>query len=304
MKKILNHQTYRTENYSSSPLLESTLFVTIWLTLLFFSLCITALIVTEKISKETIHTNLKGNPLIAKGYRVYQFIEKFPFKLKSLVIQLTFRWKSSILFIVILSFSIMIFFFTQLIADETIEKSEETTPDFILSSKQLTAEEHVNGYIIETNQSVSFDYKSVEDLQRLPGVVYIDKVPNSLGSTLLLTKQQLSPNIKSWINTYKLENINVEISEHTIDNLVPNNLIPIPNVNFVLVNDSELKHLQRMYSFDESSVRKVKKSRSAFIFFPEINQKEMNNKIINGDEVKIGRIAYSDEKNQNLKIGI
>ncbi len=198
----------------------------------------------------------------------------------------------------------MIFFFTQLIADETIEKSEETTPDFILSSKQLTAEEHVNGYIIETNQSVSFDYKSVEDLQRLPGVVYIDKVPNSLGSTLLLTKQQLSPNIKSWINTYKLENINVEISEDTIDNLVPNNLIPIPNVNFVLVNDSELKHLQRMYSFDESSVRKVKKSRSAFIFFPEINQKEMNNKIINGDEVKIGRIAYSDEKNQNLKIGI
>ncbi|GIN46392.1 ABC transporter permease [Bacillus paralicheniformis] len=307
LKKILNHQTYRTENYSSSPLLESTLFVTIWLTLLFFSLCITALIVTEKISKETIHTNLKGNPLIAKGYRVYQFIEKFPFKLKSLVIQLTFRWKSSILFIVILSFSIMIFFFTQLIADETIEKSEETTPDFILSSKQLTAEEHVNGYIIETNQSVSFDYKSVEDLQRLPGVVYIDKVPNSLGSTLLLTKQQLSPNIKSWINTYKLENINVEISEDTIDNLVPNNLIPIPNVNFVLVNDSELKHLQRMYSFDESSVRKVKKSRSAFIFFPEINQKEMNNKIINGDEVKIGRIAYSDEKkpkfeNWDLKV--
>lgn len=297
LKKILNHQTYVTDSYSSSPLLESTLFVTIWLIVLFFSLCITALILTEKISKETIQTNLKGNPRIVKGYRVYQFIEKFPFKLKSLVIQLGFRWKSSILFIVILSFSIMIFFFTQLISEEIIDKPEETTPDFILSSKQLTAEEHVNGYAIETNQSVSFDYKSVEDLQRMPGIIYIDKVPNSLGSTLLLTKQQLSPYIKSWLSNYKLENINVEISEDTIDNLIPNNLIPIPNVEIVLVNDSELKQLKYMYNFEESSIGKLKKSRSAFIFFPEINQKGMNNKIINGDEVKIGRIAFtSNEK--------
>ncbi|MCY7864613.1 ABC transporter permease [Bacillus spizizenii] len=311
LKKFLNNYTFKIDNkLKTTTLLDSSQLALIWIGLLFISLCTVGLIIVIKYNKNSVVSNLKGSQLSANKYQIYQRIINLPFRLKSIVIQMLFFWKSSLLMITIITFSIMFFFFSQLIAGETVDRPSEIQPDYTVSSKQLTAEEQVNGFTIETNQSVAFDFKSVEKLQHTPGVLNINKVPNSLGSTLLLTQEQLSPYIKTWIQTHKADDINKEISQSMINNLkTEEDINPIPSVNFVLVGDSDLRELKNHYYLKNRTIDNMKKSKIALMFFPDANEINLNTSLEPDEKVKIGRIELKPTKKSlaykewNFKIG-
>ncbi|MDA1477176.1 ABC transporter permease [Bacillus changyiensis] len=280
-----------------SSMVEAVPIVIIWTGLLFCSLCFTGWMIMGKMNKHSIAHHLKGNQLTPKGSRLYQKIANLPFKLKSLLIQLLFHWKSTVLLTAVLACSILMFFFTQLIADETLGHDDQKTLNYTLASKQMIIQEQVNGFMIETNQSVSFRYQTADELLHFPGVLYVDKYPNTLETTLLLTKQQLSPYFVSWINDNKQENTDGEISESMVDHLnIPKNLTPIPNVKFVLVNDQELNYLKKNYHIEKSAVEKFEKSKTAFLFLPKA---ALKNRINSQDHVKIGRVEQT-KKNEEL----
>ncbi|NPC91812.1 ABC transporter permease [Bacillus sp. WMMC1349] len=281
-----------------SSMAESIPIVIIWTGLLFCSLCFTGWMIMRKINQHSIAHHLKGNQLTPRGSRLYQKIANLPFKLKSLMIQLLFHWKSTVLLTAVLASSILMFFFTQLIAGETLgQHDNQKTLHYTLASKQMTIQEQVNGFMIETNQSVSFHYQTADELLHFPGVLYVDKYPNTLETTLLLTKQQLSPYFVSWINDNKQDNTDGEISEIMVDNLnIPKNLTPIPKVQFVLVNDRELSDLKSSYHIEKNAVEKFKKSNTAFLFLPKA---ALKNRISSQDNVKIGRVEQT-KKNEEL----
>lgn len=218
-------------------------------------------------------------------------INGFSLKWKIILMQVVGSIKLTILNICTITLTFVLLFLTVIIANETAYEPDSNTAHYGLLSKQTIAEEILNQYPVTLNQKFSFPFEEIEDLETGNSVHFITKMPLTLGTTLLLKDEQLSPYFRQWIDAHTEENSNVNFSTYDFKRLnIPDNYHPIKNVNFLLVNQQNWGDYSKRFELSPSIYEQLKNSASTILFVPE----KMDKQIL--ENVTIGRIEVEEDE--------
>lgn len=217
-------------------------------------------------------------------------------KWKIILMQIVGSIKLTIFNIGILSLTFVLLFLTVIIANETADEPDPDTAHYGLLSKQTIAEEILNQYPITVNQKFSFPFEDIEALETSNYVDFITKIPLTLGTTLLLKDEQLSPYFRQWIDAHTEENSNVNYSTYDFNRLnIPDTYHPVKNVNFLLVDQENWEDYSQIFELTPSIYEQLENSVSTILFVPEkMNKPKLENVTIGRIEVEKSELTFKN----------
>ncbi|MCJ7840052.1 hypothetical protein MUB24_03820 [Lederbergia sp. NSJ-179] len=258
---------------------------------IFFGIVLAIITVIMKRRLFRQNSNVSGRTLVPI---LHNKISKFSLQWKIILMQIVGSIKLTILNIGSLALTFVLLFLNLIITNETAYEPDQNTAHYGLLSKQTIAEEILNQYPVTLNQKFSFSFEDTEELEKLDSVRFISKIPLTLGTTLLLTDEQLSPYFRQWMESYTEENSFVNFSTYDYDSLnIPENYHPIKNVNFLLVDQQNWEGYNQILQLAPSVYEQLEKSASTILFVPEKTDKQkLENLTIGRIEVEKSELTF------------
>lgn len=215
-----------------------------------------------KISRILYKTSISGN--LSKGILYLQKkLAKKPLDFNIMKTMSYPTWGATLLFVFLFCIC-----FGSLYSYHATQTDYNGYPDYELYAKEITETERVAGYEIEYNPDTYISEKALDELKIFGEDVRIDSVPNVNSNTLLLQKSQESSYFKNWQSVHALEP--TEYNESIIRSNWPNEaneLIPIPNVAFVVADEQQLQQIGKEHNL-EVNLERMLEEPEVLLFLP------------------------------------
>ncbi|WP_303984360.1 ABC transporter permease [Niallia circulans] len=249
--------------------------LTIELVIIFIAILISSMSVVKKTNKLSVNELFRINNETTKfSSHITRTIHSFPGK--QLARQLSNYPKQLTFTILIISISILVMTFSIFFQKETAgswDKAEE----YYLTAQEGYGFDTINNLNVLVHQGQTFSVDEVKELEKTPGVTYIESSPFMIDVHPLISQEVMTPAIREWINTYG-----------------PNTLYKdkkiLPNIRYKIVDSKEFKEIHPTGDYSDF-IGKV------MLFIPTTQVSDQEKEII-GKEISFVR---SFEKSEGLK---
>ncbi|WP_374717496.1 FtsX-like permease family protein [Neobacillus sp.] len=228
---LIIDQSFKQGTINTSNIFYLISVIAIWLFLIFI---IIFFISTRSVKKSD---RFSINELLSKqmdpSYLYDIFTKKFnlkSFTKKQLARQLFIYPKQLIFTILILCFTILLITFSIFIQKEAAG-IWDTTQEYYLTSQETYGYETIDNFNVLKNQGLTFSVEDVKEIEKIPGILYIDKNPFMVDVHPLIHSNLITPSIRKWIEDYG-----------SVDDLNNDKEI-IPNVKYTIVNSEEFNEI-------------------------------------------------------------
>lgn len=226
---LIIHNSFQVNMLNQSNMLYLISIIIIWLLLIFF---VTFFISIRSVRKSN---NFSVNELLNKemdSSHLYDKLTKYfhSFTNKQLARQLFIFPKQLIFTVLILCFSILLITFSFFVQKESAG-IWDTTQKYYLTSQETYGYDTVENLTVLKNQGLTFSIEDVQQLEKKPGILYIDKIPFMKDVHPIINPDLVTPSIRQWIE------------EFGSDNNMYKELEIIPNVRYTIVDSDEFKEI-------------------------------------------------------------
>lgn len=253
--------------------------ILIWLLLIFLIIYFISILMVNK------SNNYSVNEMFSKQIdtdKLYNSITKNvqSFSIKQLARQLFMYPKHLIITILSLCFSTLLITFSIYFQKES-SGLWETEQSYYLTSQEIYGHKVVDNLTVLQKQGLTFSVKDVQILEKIPGILYVDKNPFMKDVHLLMDQDLLIPPIGKWIEEYGSDENRYNGKEI------------IPNVRYKIVDYDEFKNID--------SEKRFKELRGKIILFIPTDLKSSEVEHLIGEKVSFVKMFESSGKLETLQ---
>lgn len=221
------------------------------------------------------------------------------FPIQFVVNQVISRWKQTTLSILGISSVILIFFVFVFLAKETEGVWEGEEDFYYLASQKGYSYEPLAGMKLLSVDVITFDLDDVNSLEEHEGVEFVEKIPFSEDVFPILDERQQTPFLKQWSSHFIEEGQESDISHFIKDELLKGSK-PLPNVNFLTVNEEEFNKITDYFFNSEEDYAKFSRENHLMIFLPS-DFPEAEIQALQGEELILGKLVKDIEGEHRLE---
>ncbi|KYC62350.1 ABC transporter permease [Heyndrickxia coagulans] len=272
IQSLIIHFSYRENSTNFKLIIEMIGISALLYVVLFFMILVLFLKNVKKTGSLHIKELLSQQNSVNFNERYKRVLKYFQsIHVKLLVKELFSNPKQFCLTIFILSFSSLIFTFTNYIQKDNLYGWEGLKSKYYLTSQEAFSSKSKQNLTVLSHQGLTFTETDVKKLEKTPGVLYIDKTPFMDDVETLMDQRMITPSINSWI-----------FKENSAYKTYHNKII-IPDVNYVLLNEDDWNNIE--------TPKKYKNPGGKVLIFNPINNKRKNeDKALAGNTLTLVRL--------------
>ncbi|MGG4037628.1 FtsX-like permease family protein [Heyndrickxia ginsengihumi] len=249
---------------------------------MFFAILLTISLTTVKKANHLTVNELLTSFSTSKSNKYYDSISKYfnSFYQKQLAKQVLMYPRQFILIILIVSFSVLTFIFANYFQKENLYGWDNIKSKYYLNSQQLFGFEIVQNLKVLHRQGLIYSINDVEQLEKHPGVLYIEKIPFMEDVETLIDLQAITPSLTQWI--YHTDSHYKKYEGKVI----------IPNVRYVIFDKHDMNDL--------ITRKKYRETKEKVIIFNPIHSNSEEEKSLIGKNISLIKM-YNSSSGRKVK---